>query len=263
MQFALSSPSTPVPKYEVATGDFPDLPPLPGSNYRSGAKKDQPMRIEVTSTDGKRENTVVANSSVAKTYFSPDLSNLQFVSVYRGAMEQAGWSIVSQQQGLHQGDAVLVSHFGKNGRNLWAYLRSAGGEYTLQLGEDATDDLARQFSATCRAVLNGVVFDFDKATLRPESDAALTNALALLKTAGNAGIEVQGHTDNVGREEYNQKLSEARAETVAAWFTDHGISRGRMVSRGYGSGKPVADNGTPEGRARNRRVEIVRTDCKM
>jgi OOP family OmpA-OmpF porin len=115
---------------------------------------------------------------------------------------------------------------------------------------------------SCRAALNGVIFAFDKATLRPESDATLTSALALLKAAGDAGIEVQGHTDNIGRDDYNQRLSEARAATVGAWFVDHGMARGRLVSRGYGSSRPVADNATPEGRARNRRVEIARTECK-
>jgi OmpA-OmpF porin, OOP family len=73
---------------------------------------------------------------------------------------------------------------------------------------------------------------------------------------------VQGHTDSIGRDDYNQKLSEVRAATVGAWFVDHGMARGQLVSHGYGSSRPVADNATPEGRARNRRVEIARTDCK-
>ena len=262
MVFRLEPPRSPAPKFETATGDFPDLPPLPGSQYRGGRRADQPMRVDLVSADGKRENAMVASSSTTKIYVLPDLSNLQFASVYRAAMEGAGWTIVSQQQGLHQGDAVLVAHFGKDGRNLWAYLRSQGGEYSLQLGEDAADDLSREFAKSCHVALYGVVFDFDKASLRTESDAALTRALGLFKAAGGAGIEVQGHTDNVGGDDYNQKLSEARAATVAAWFTGHGVPAAQLVSRGYGKSRPVADNGAPEGRAKNRRVEIARADCR-
>jgi hypothetical protein len=118
MAFSVNPPPTSAPKYEATRGDIPDLPPLPGSQYRGGRKTDQPMRIDLASADGKRDNTVVAGSSVTKSYILPHLSNLQFVGVYRGSMEQAGWSIVSQQQGPHQGDAVLVAHFGRNGRNL-------------------------------------------------------------------------------------------------------------------------------------------------
>ena len=91
--------------------------------------------------------------------------------------------------------------------------------------------------------------------------AVLTGALGLLKAAQGNPIEVQGHTDNVGGDEYNQKLSEARAASVAAWFASHGIPAASLSSKGYGKTKPVADNGSPDGRAKNRRVEISRANC--
>jgi outer membrane protein OmpA-like peptidoglycan-associated protein len=74
-------------------------------------------------------------------------------------------------------------------------------------------------------------------------------------------LEVQGHTDNVGNDANNQTLSEARAKAVVNWFTQHGIAAERLTSRGYGKTRPVADNGSDEGRAKNRRVEISDPTC--
>jgi outer membrane protein OmpA-like peptidoglycan-associated protein len=74
-------------------------------------------------------------------------------------------------------------------------------------------------------------------------------------------LEVQGHTDNVGNDAYNQTLSEARAKAVVAWLTQHGVAADRLTAKGYGKTKPVADNGNDGGRAKNRRVEIADPRC--
>lgn len=110
--------------------------------------------------------------------------------------------------------------------------------------------------------LSGVNFDFNKATLKPESTPVLETAAALLKAKPTVAVEVQGHTDAVGDDATNQKLSEARAETVCAWLVGHGTEAKRLSAHGYGRSQPVADNGSSEGRAKNRRVELRRTDCK-
>ena len=74
-------------------------------------------------------------------------------------------------------------------------------------------------------------------------------------------IEVQGHTDNLGGDDYNQKLSEARANSVMIWLTQHGVVAGRVTAKGYGKARPVADNNSDEGRMKNRRVEIADPGC--
>jgi OOP family OmpA-OmpF porin len=74
-------------------------------------------------------------------------------------------------------------------------------------------------------------------------------------------LEVQGHTDNVGTDASNQTLSEARAKTVVTWLTQNGVAALRLTAEGYGKTKPVADNGSDEGRAKNRRVEIADSRC--
>jgi OOP family OmpA-OmpF porin len=106
------------------------------------------------------------------------------------------------------------------------------------------------------------VFDFNKSTLKPESDAVLQQVLTLLQKTPALKLEVQGHTDNVGDDAYNQTLSEARAKSVMAWQTAHGIGPERLSFKGFGKTMPVATNDTDEGRAKNRRVEVANLSCK-
>jgi len=74
-------------------------------------------------------------------------------------------------------------------------------------------------------------------------------------------VEVQGHTDNVGDDGYNQTLSDSRAKAVVTWLTQHGVTSDRLTAKGCGKTKPFADNGSDEGRARNRRVGIADPGC--
>jgi outer membrane protein OmpA-like peptidoglycan-associated protein len=110
-----------------------------------------------------------------------------------------------------------------------------------------------------------VLFDFDKADLRPEAGPALDKVTAVLKAYPGAFTLIEGYTDGKGNDKYNQKLSERRAESVRGWLADHGVSS-TMSTRGWGKMKPVAPNTRPDGsddpvgRQKNRRVEItVRT----
>jgi outer membrane protein OmpA-like peptidoglycan-associated protein len=102
-----------------------------------------------------------------------------------------------------------------------------------------------------------VNFDFDKATLRPESDGILARAAATLKEVAGPKIEVQGHTDNVGDDAYNAELSGRRAEAVRAWLVARGIAAQRLTAKGYGKSAPIATNDSDAGRAQNRRVELA------
>jgi outer membrane protein OmpA-like peptidoglycan-associated protein len=260
MKFDLPKPAVVAPPVNPKAGDFPELPPLPGSKFESSGLR-TPLRMNIPSPTGKREETIVANSAIIKSYTKPDLSTVQFATVYRDALQKAGWTIVDSSQGLHQTDATITAHYGNDGRNVWAYMHHNGNGYDIFAGEDAADDLSREFAKSCHVALYGVLFDFDKATLRPESDAILTRAVSLIQSTKGAPLEVQGHTDAVGADDYNQKLSEARAASVVAWFTAHRIPAAQLKSKGYGKTRPLADNNSDEGRAKNRRVEISRADC--
>ncbi len=104
-------------------------------------------------------------------------------------------------------------------------------------------------------------FAFDSAELTAEDKAALDAAAARLKELQFVEGTATGHTDNVGTAEYNQKLSERRAQAVVDYLASKGVYQGRIKAIGMGLTKPIADNATEEGRAQNRRVTIRRTDC--
>jgi len=106
-------------------------------------------------------------------------------------------------------------------------------------------------------VLHNIYFDFDKATLRPESKAELNNLIRLLQENPTMKIEIAGHTDSKGSDEYNICLSRARAKAVRDYLVEvGGIAPKRLVVVGYGESRPIASNATDEGRQLNRRVEF-------
>jgi OOP family OmpA-OmpF porin len=99
-------------------------------------------------------------------------------------------------------------------------------------------------------------FDFDKAVLKPEGKAKLDDLVGKIQGISLEVIIAVGHTDSVGNDSYNQKLSVRRAEAVKAYLVSKGIEKNRVYTEGKGEKQPVADNKTAEGRAKNRRVEI-------
>jgi len=99
-------------------------------------------------------------------------------------------------------------------------------------------------------------FDFDKAVLKPEGKAKLDDLVGKIQGISLEVIIAVGHTDSVGNDTYNQKLSVGRAESVKAYLVSKGIEKNRVYTEGKGEKQPVADNKTAEGRAKNRRVEI-------
>jgi len=109
-----------------------------------------------------------------------------------------------------------------------------------------------------------VLFDFDKADILPKAQEALKQAAAIIREKGKGTVRVEGHTDAKGSDAYNQKLSERRAAAVKAWFTDReGIRNMEFATTGFGAKQPKVPNkkpdgsDDPDGRQKNRRVEIV------
>jgi SH3 domain-containing YSC84-like protein 1 len=119
-------------------------------------------------------------------------------------------------------------------------------------------DVGAALGVKGRVTLSNVHFKTGSAELTPDSEGALNDAVTALKDHPDWRILVEGFTDNQGSKDVNQKLSSDRAEAVANWLADHGIDRSRLSSKGYGDSRPVESNSTPEGRAKNRRVELVR-----
>jgi outer membrane protein OmpA-like peptidoglycan-associated protein len=107
-----------------------------------------------------------------------------------------------------------------------------------------------------KIVLRNIFFDFDKATLRPESTNELERLLSLMNEFPSLKIEISGHTDNVGNDDYNKSLSNNRAKAVVDYLISKGIKADRMIWKGYGEEQPMAPNDTKENRQLNRRTEF-------
>jgi OmpA-OmpF porin, OOP family len=106
-------------------------------------------------------------------------------------------------------------------------------------------------------ILAQVQFETNTAVIRPESDSLLEEVAALLRTHPELlRVEVQGHTDSAGTPDFNQRLSQERAQAVMAWLVAHGVEPTRLSATGHGETVPLGDNATEEGRAKNRRVEF-------
>lgn len=130
---------------------------------------------------------------------------------------------------------------------------------SLPLGAIATtaDQPDSVFQVGATFILKNIYFDFDKSVLLQQSYVELQGLLQVLNRYPKMKIEVGGHTDGRGSEEYNQRLSESRAHAVADYLCNNGIDKRRLQYKGYGKTKPIDSNDTDEGRARNRRVEFV------
>ena len=106
--------------------------------------------------------------------------------------------------------------------------------------------------------LTGVNFEFDKATLTPEAQTILDDAVtALLNTDEVVEVRVEGHTDSIGSEEYNLKLSQRRSESVVEYLVSKGVNGNNLIPVGMGETSPIANNSTDAGRALNRRVDFI------
>lgn len=108
-------------------------------------------------------------------------------------------------------------------------------------------------------VLEGIVFESGKSTILPSSEETLNKAFTILSENPDINVEIQGHTDNQGNKKKNMKLSLDRADAVKTWLVKKGIDPLRMTTKGFGPDMPIADNKTPEGRQKNRRIEFFRT----
>lgn len=158
--------------------------------------------------------------------------------------------------GLSDGDEVLK--YKTNALNKDTDGGSVEDGVEVKRGTDplnAEDDVVK---VGVPIILEGITFDVNKSNIKPESEETLMKALKTLQTYPEIEVEIGGHTDSDGSAKSNLKLSQARADAVKAWLVEKGIDPKRITTKGYGEDKPVADNKTKEGKAKNRRIEFTR-----
>lgn len=193
-------------------------------------------------------------------------SGLQVLRNYVNAAKSVGGEqIYEYEDGGTQYSTIRIV---KEDKEVWAEVSGANsGMYNVQMVEKLlmkqdvvtnADALSGSISETGRVVVYGIYFDTNKADLKPASDPALTEIVKMLKTDKNLKVYVVGHTDNVGQFAHNVKLSQDRAASVVnALVSKHSIATDRLIPFGAGPAAPVASNMTDEGKAKNRRVELV------
>jgi len=170
---------------------------------------------------------------------------------------------------VDSGGGTAVAWMPAANKKIWVQIdvSNSGEQYTLTVVEEAAMEQKVEFTAMELAkaldsgsvALYGILFDTGKATIKPESAKALAPVGELLKSQAALKLEIQGHTDNVGAAAANLKLSQDRAAAVKAYIVQtFGIAADRLSAVGLGDTKPAADNSTDDGRAKNRRVELVK-----
>ncbi len=150
---------------------------------------------------------------------------------------------------------VLAQEDGVNINSFVNIMEIKGMEQTLEANADTWFD---EISKTGRVAVYGINFDTGKAVLKPESEKVLAEIKKLAISHPQLKLNIEGHTDNVGNVAANKKLSEDRAAAVKAWLTRSGANSANFTTQGFGDAKPVDDNKTEAGRAKNRRVELVK-----
>jgi len=190
-------------------------------------------------------------------------STVELIRNYENAFRKVGGTLVRRH-----GEVAVFRVPRPNGER-WVQISVDNGGYRYQLNivdvaamtqkvEFSANEMAAAIKANGFVALNGIVFDTAKATIKPESEALLAEVVALMKNDRQLKLSVEGHTDNVGDKKSNADLSVRRAESVVKYLGNKGIESTRLRFSGKGDTVPVADNRTEEGRARNRRVELVK-----
>jgi outer membrane protein OmpA-like peptidoglycan-associated protein len=249
--------------------DYPGITRMPG--YYIDEFKDvqfDSATFQVTQ-NGKQSDQQIEGHTIKIHYFIkqnvPETSMLQVIRNYQNAARSTGGQVLDDAKGSNWYNTTL--RLTKDGKEVWILVEARSDNHWVTIVErqamqqDVTMDaagMANGLSANGSVSLYGVYFDTGKSDLKPESEPTLSEIAKLLKANAALKVAVVGHTDMVGDPAANLKLSQARAQSVInALAAKYGIVASRLAPFGNGPYAPVASNKTEEGRAKNRRVELV------
>jgi len=268
---------------EVVPGkDIPYLPPMQGS-LRYAYKYDDygvyKFTVGFDSDDNGIEKAVEGKHYHIEYYLFTSKSKLEVMRNYENAFKRDGWKLLVPVDinKLHLGMVTAEKTSGgqdifaevqvtddegpdDQGRNvIWYQFEVVEVKAMNQEVEISASRMKEELDAKGFIAIYGIKFDTGKATIKPDSEKTLAEIGKLLNDYKDLKLSIEGHTDNVGDKASNQKLSEQRAASVKDYLVKNfKIDASRLATKGYGDTKPVADNKTEEGRAKNRRVELVK-----
>jgi OOP family OmpA-OmpF porin len=247
--------------------DHPAVKRFPNSYIRECSQKDfdEAEMAVALGDDALATKKMEGQVTLIEYETSENTSSLEIARNYENAFKSAGVKAVFN--GRLGPIRYLTGALSRGGSQTWIAFAISDRRTHLtivklksmeQKVEVAPADLFDQLGANGRVPVYGINFEIGTATLTPDSDKVLSTVLALLKDHAALKLRVEGHTDNLGKAEDNLSLSKKRAEAIKGWLIDRGIPQDRLATDGMGDTKPVGDNSTEEGKAKNRRVELVR-----
>ncbi len=192
------------------------------------------------------------------------VSNLQVIRNFQNAATKQGGKVIFDDggYGMFHHTTIMIP---QKGSETWVQVRAvADKRFELVIVEKqameqevVANPMLDSIKQTGKVTLY-INFDTNKATIKPDSLKTVDEIVEMMNAESSLKISIEGHTDNTGNAAANQKLSEARAKSVMHAVAAKGVNRARMTAQGFGMSKPVAENTTEEGKAKNRRVELVR-----
>ncbi len=244
----------PRPKEEIASRSLKvrdDVPVVPEGGGVNTLALAVPVALPVP-----ERNLVITGTITDKESGAPLIASIDIIDLEQN---QITGKAISRKS-----DGVYTLRL-KNRKDFGVEINSPGYMFMLDVvnvpRSDTVTTLVKNFRLNKikvgeKVVLQNIFFETNKAVITTVSYPALDRVINFMSKNPGIKVEIDGHTDSVGSDTYNQRLSQARAKAVVDYLVKHGISRDRLVAKGFGESQPVAPNTTPEGRAKNRRVEF-------
>src|SRR5215213_4561081 len=244
----------------------PLLTRMPGCGIYECVKKDFDA-FDVVINKAGEVKTLEGEVDHSKLVCAANSSQLQLQRNAEAALKKAGYTVIFSGKHQNHDNPAVTAQKGAQ----WITMQTAAfNEFpTYELTGVLVKEMAQEMTASAQAMSDtiaktgkldvyGITFATGQATITPGSDQVLGDVLAMLTANADWKLRIEGHTDNVGDKAANLKLSNARAAAVAAWLAGKGIDAGRLSVAGLGDTQPVGPNTTDDGRARNRRVVLIK-----
>lgn len=253
--------------------DHPEIPRYPGYWVSDGNISDfnsHEFTVKRDDENGDQTKTVEGRYWYLRYAVKEGVKNpsaLALARNYENAIKQKGGTTLWKEQGSDSARATFKMSAGKSSRWMQLSVYDEGRAYEMYIVEEAgmeqqielsASQMLEQLDKNGFVALYGIHFDTGKDVIKPESEALLNEIVSLMSSNAGLKLSVEGHTDNVGDKKSNEALSKKRAESVKKWLVGKGVDAKRLASAGHGDSVPVADNRLEEGRAKNRRVELVK-----
>lgn len=254
------------------SADHPAVPRFPGfyiDDFKSQSFNRHEFITGMNARSGEPQTVPKEGKYLRNTYFlkegARNPSVIEIIRNYENAFRRSGgtlvWSNLDEHKATYRqtvGTGERWVELELNHRGDWYRMTVIDVEAMEQKVEITASEMLDALNRDGFIALQGILFDSGKDTIKAESEPLLREVLGLLKGTPALRLSIDGHTDNVGNAAANLALSKRRAESVRQWLVGQGVTAGRLVAQGFGDTRPVADNRSEDGRARNRRVELVK-----